>query len=196
MIKNLGMSNLTTKESKTLLSHINKTMREMQKTITSARRVQEDKLVRMEKHVQNMKKKKESENKITEPRKLSLSRTKNVTKNLTQKFESMVTRQKSSTITSSGSPPFARRETQMPSPTLSSWDPPPKPRKQRPRKQELSSCDEDDFEEQPLMKKLHKRRHFYQTETPSQMGTKRRSKKCKSTSKITLSILTNKKRTF
>ena len=44
MIKNLGMSNLTTKESKTLLSHINKTMREMRKTITSARRDQEDRV--------------------------------------------------------------------------------------------------------------------------------------------------------
>jgi Na+/phosphate symporter len=70
MIKNLGMSNLTTKESKTLLSHINKTMREMRKTITSARRAQEERLVKIEKHVQNMKKKTESKQK--EPRKLSL----------------------------------------------------------------------------------------------------------------------------
>jgi hypothetical protein len=151
MIKNLGMSNLTTKESKTLLSHINKTMREMRKTITSARRAQEDRLVKMEKHVQNMKKKTES--KLREPRKLSLSKTKSATKNLTQKFESMVTRQKTSTRTSSSSPPFARRETQTPSPTLSSWDPPPRPKKQKPRRQELSSCDEDDFEEQPPIKK-------------------------------------------
>jgi hypothetical protein len=100
------MFNLTTKESKTLLSHINKTMREMQKTITSARRAQEERLVKMEKHVQNIKKKTES--KLREPRKLSLSKTKTATKNLTQKFESMVTRQKSSTRTSSSSPPFAR----------------------------------------------------------------------------------------
>jgi hypothetical protein len=56
MIKNLGMSNLTTKESKALLSHVNKTMREMQKAIILARRAQEEKLVKMEKHVQNMKK--------------------------------------------------------------------------------------------------------------------------------------------
>ncbi len=45
MIKNLGISNLTTKESKTLLSHINKTMREMQKTIIPARRAQEDRFL-------------------------------------------------------------------------------------------------------------------------------------------------------
>jgi hypothetical protein len=105
----------------------------------------------MEKHVKDMKRKTETKSK--EPRKLSLSRTKTATKNLTQKFESMVTKQKSSTRTSSSSPTFARRENQTPSPTLPSWNPTPRPNKQRPRKQELSSCDEDDFEEQPPMKK-------------------------------------------
>jgi hypothetical protein len=50
------MSNLTTKESKALLSHINKTMREMQKTIIAARQAQEKRISIMEKHTQNMKK--------------------------------------------------------------------------------------------------------------------------------------------
>jgi hypothetical protein len=40
-------------------------MREMRKMITSARRAQEDRLVKIEKHVQNMKKKTES--KLREP---------------------------------------------------------------------------------------------------------------------------------
>jgi hypothetical protein len=55
MIKK-GMSNLNTKESKALLSHINKTMREMQKTIIAARQAQEKRISIMEKHTQNMKK--------------------------------------------------------------------------------------------------------------------------------------------
>ena len=128
--RELGMSNLTAKESKMLLSHINKTMREMKRTIIAARKQQEKKVTHLENKLANIK------SNLTKDVATSTTATK-LSRLYTMSLSQSQERKKKKELdqlTSTPAPIFSRSTSITPPRTRTSPpSPPPRPRKQRGR---------------------------------------------------------------
>ena len=147
-IRQFGLTNLTTKESKMLLSTINKSLRENKKAIIQSRKQENQTMQRLEMKVNTIKQNLQGK----QPNKLSKSFKKNLTATLNQ-----IQQQSTSQLR----PTSAASKTETtPSPLPTPKSPPPRPRKPRtrgPRQRHIEE-DEDDYQEAPPPKKKERSR--------------------------------------